>query len=357
MDDIIFSTKTGIKSSITYNGLFLIDKNGSSKLGIFSPLKPKIKINNIEFLTGEVNLEILGIDSSPSEIINLWEKYEKDGFPLEDIAQSLYFLELTQFLKSGIIPNLTLLSEVIVLLNSIDRCKQIRGFSQRLNKAKTQLIQLTKARNKNKQNIQRNRYVYEKLSSIENEFKIASYINEIAPIELTDDKNIPDFRIIDNGILIDTKMKLTNDKPAYDEHNDLIINVKNIFSLLMKDGVSRLDEAFDKQCSDIAMVNLTVSSYGFLLSTGLVVASNFRSTIITALEMVKNNEKAVILYTIPKGTINDIFSICFKRNLVEEIGKSLDKIDKIFSRLGNQKNFFHFADYVNGLSTEDLRII
>ena len=57
-------------------------------------------------------------------------------------------------------------------------------------------------------------------------------------------------------------------------------------------------------------------------------ASNFRSAIVDALEMRKNNEKAITLYTIPKDAIIDIFSICFESNIVLEIGKSLTKLIK-----------------------------
>lgn len=98
MDDIIYCTKTGIKSSNTYNDLFSIDENGKYSLGIFSPLKPKTKGSNLEFITGEVDPNILGINSSAQEVIKLWEQYETTGFPLEDIAQSLYQVELRDFI-------------------------------------------------------------------------------------------------------------------------------------------------------------------------------------------------------------------------------------------------------------------
>ena len=57
-------------------------------------------------------------------------------------------------------------------------------------------------------------------------------------------------------------------------------------------------------------------------------ASNFRSAIVDALEMRKNNEKAITLYTIPKDAMIDILSICFESNIVLEIGKSLTKLIK-----------------------------
>jgi hypothetical protein len=91
MDDIVFYTKTGVKSSNTYNGLFSINENGTYSLGRFSPLKPKIKENNLEFITGEVDPMILGINYSSQEIMQLWKDYEQQDFPLEDILQALYF--------------------------------------------------------------------------------------------------------------------------------------------------------------------------------------------------------------------------------------------------------------------------
>jgi hypothetical protein len=158
-----------------------------------------------------------------------------------------------------------------------------------------------------------------------NAYLTAFYINEIVPIELTDDIDKPDFKVIDNGILIETKMRLTNDKPAYKDPNNMDITNKTIFSLLMRDGFAPLKRAFDEQNADIAMVNLSVSSYGFLLSTGLIIDSNFKNTMITALNTVKNNDKAVIFYTIPRGSINGISAICFKKSIVNEIGGNLDR--------------------------------
>jgi hypothetical protein len=123
VDDIIYRTKAGIKSSNTYKDLFSIDENGKYSLRIFSPLKPTIKGSNLEFITGEVDPNILGIHSSPHQIVKLWKQYETWGFPLEDIAP-LYLVELMEFIKSWEAPSVNLLAEVIVLLESINKCKQ-----------------------------------------------------------------------------------------------------------------------------------------------------------------------------------------------------------------------------------------
>lgn len=139
MDDIIFSTSAGIKSSNIYNGLFSVEENGKYWLRILAPLKPIAKGNNLEFVSGEVDPSILGIQSSPDQIINLWEEYETKGFPLDEIAQSLYVVELMGLIKSwdtsSVIkswesPHVTLLAEVIVLLESINKCKHIKGFDE-----------------------------------------------------------------------------------------------------------------------------------------------------------------------------------------------------------------------------------
>jgi hypothetical protein len=53
----------------------------------------------------------------------------------------------------------------------------------------------------------------------------------------------------------------------------------------MKESFAPLQRAFDEQNADIAMVNLSLSSYGFMLSTSLIGDSNFRPMITTAFNM------------------------------------------------------------------------
>ncbi|MGB6530524.1 MAG: hypothetical protein WBF33_20660 [Candidatus Nitrosopolaris sp.] len=308
MYDIINHTNAGIKSSNTYNGLFSVDENGKYWLRIPSSLKPIAKGNNLEFETGEVDPSILGIQSSPDQIIKLWEEYETKGFPLDEIAQSLYALELTVFINSWEVPSVTMLAEVIVLLESINKCKHIKGFDERVSKDKRKLLNIVESRNKDKHSFQKNKEVYEKVYALHNEYATASYIHENIPIELTDDDGKPDFKVIDSDILIDTKMRLANDKPAYKDPNDTNVTNKTIFSLLMKEGFGPLQRTFDEQNSDIAMVNLSVSSYGFMLSTGLIADKDFRFTMTAALEMAKNKEKVVIFYTLPRGTKSSVIA-------------------------------------------------
>ena len=210
---------------------------------------------------------------SPHHVIKLWEEFETMGFPLEDIAQSLYQVELIDFIRSWQGPPVTLLTEVIVILDSINKCKQIRGFDVRLSKDKRKLLDIIESRNKDKHNLQKNIDVYEKIYTIHNEYATASYINEILPIELTDDINKPDFKVIDSGIMIDTKMRLVNDKPVYKDTNDIDITNQAIF-IIDEDGFAPLQRTFDEQNSDIAMVNLCLS-YGFMLSTGLIADLEF----------------------------------------------------------------------------------
>jgi hypothetical protein len=230
-------------------------------------------------VTGEVDPSILGIQSSPDQIIKLWKEYETKGFPLEEIAQSLYVVELMGFINSWDSPSVTLLAEVIVLLESINKCKDIKGFDERVSKDKRKLLKIVETRNKDKRSFQKNKEVYEKVYALDNEYATASYIHENVPVELTDDVGKPDFKVIDSDIFIDTKMRLTNDKPAYKDPNNMNLTNKAIFSLLMKDGFGPLQSAFDEQNSDIAMVNLSISSYGFMLSTGLIADIDFRFTI------------------------------------------------------------------------------
>jgi len=61
----------------------------------------------------------------------LWKTYCK-----------LYYIELTEFLRSSQRPAVTLLSEVIILLDNIYKYKQIIGFSKRINQGKRKMLDL-----------------------------------------------------------------------------------------------------------------------------------------------------------------------------------------------------------------------
>ena len=121
------------------------------------------------------------------------------------------------------------------------------------------MLDLVNARNMDKKNIKKNTDIYEKINSMHNEYLTAYYINEIIPIELTDDIGKPDFKVIGQDVWIDTKMRFTNDKSAYIDPNNIDLNNRTIFSLLMRDGFAPLERAFDEQNANIAMVNLSIS--------------------------------------------------------------------------------------------------
>lgn len=124
-------------------------------------------------------------------------EYEKDGFPLEDIAQSLYVTEMTGFIRSGyksFLP-VTLLAEVIVLLNGMDKCKMIPGFDEKVKRDRKKLSNIIKSRNLDRHNPQKNLEVYEQTYAIHNEYNTAAYVNQVTPIEFTGDKDQPDYKL------------------------------------------------------------------------------------------------------------------------------------------------------------------
>lgn len=336
-----------IMSSVDYACLY--DSNGKGKfsLNIFSPLKPIVNDGNLSFLTGEFMPKILDISSSSEEIVKLWDKFESDGFPMEDLSQSYYVAELRSFFASGVYPSITLVSDLILLITCIERCRNMTGFEQKYNRDKIKIQQLIKSRNSNPRDLKSNLTVCEKISHIENEYMIAYNINSIHPVEFTNDKGTPDLKVKNKNILIDTKMRFVNDKPIMPNPEKIDATIKTIFSLLMKDGFAPMVDAFDKQNADIAMINLNKTAYGFTLATGLIPDSNLESSVNSAFKMVEENEKAVIFYNLSKGTINNIFVLCFKRNVVEEIGRNLDRIDKLLIKGRSKMNFSQFATFVN----------
>lgn len=83
--------------------------------------------------------------------------------------------------------------------------------------------------------------------------------------------------------------------------------------------------------------------------SSLVEGSDFRFSMRTAFELAKNKEKAVIFYTLPRGSINRIYGVCFKRSVVDKIGGDLSRMDTEFYRTGNKMSFSDFATHINGL--------
>jgi hypothetical protein len=230
----------------------------------------------------------------------------------------------------------------------------LRDFEKKSTETKKKLNNIVKRRNKNKKDFKENLRVYEKLYSLQNEYMIAKIIDEVTPIAFTNDEGIADFEIMSNGILIDAKIRLVNDKPVYIDKGDVTITFKTVFSLLMRDGLSQIENSFDRQNCDIVMVNLSKSSAGFVLGTGFIIDLSFDSTMNLAIEMVKHGEKAVILYSVSRGINYDIFSICFKKDILLEIGKRADKIDKLLSA-HNKKTFYEFASYINDLDIGEIK--
>jgi hypothetical protein len=98
----------------------------------------------------------------------------------------------------------------------------------------------------------------------------------------------------------------------------------------MKDSFAPLQRTFDEQNADIAMVNLSLSSYGFMLSLTELRKSSY------LLQTTKRDYQFVV---------------------VDKIGGDLSRLDSAFYRLGSKKNFSEFAAYINELKSESLNDI
>jgi hypothetical protein len=169
MDEIQYRDKNGqILSSNTYDGLYDVDEKGDFHLNIFNSTRPVVKDRNLLFLTGEVSPTVLGITISPDEIVRLWERYEKDDYPMEDLGQSFYVAELLSYFQSKILPSITLVSDLVILIHSIERCSNIKGFKEKQGRDKRKIQEVIGSRNLNPRDLKSNFTVCEKISHYKN---------------------------------------------------------------------------------------------------------------------------------------------------------------------------------------------
>lgn len=109
--------------------------------------------------------------------------------------------------------------------------------------------------------------------------------------------------------------------------------------LLCKDifESGRLEEAFEYQDTDIAVMNLSHSQFGALLASYAYSIDNLNLELSQAFEeatkLARSNEKAVIIYS-EQVFLKQPYSICAiasDKNRVEDYGSRLDKIEKQLS--------------------------
>jgi hypothetical protein len=352
--------------SIDYNPFFTIT-SGTPTFTFPDSYFPIASDVNLKLCSCEINVKSFGCISNAKELEGLWKEFQMKGIPLDKMAESFLVYDVNSFCN-GTIP-LPSIIELVILIDSINSVKNIKGVHLRITKLKKELSAITDKqiyfdKQRNNETQEYNSYckncedLLETILSAINEFQVAIAIKKSFPeLEFTDDKGKSDLVIRKKNLNIDAKIRLPKINLTTNSDKSVELSPKALLALLCKDGFPQIANAFDEQLAEIVVVNLTTTQYGFLLSTESTSLGNqFESSLNEAIRMVEDGKQVVIVYSKTRGDIIDIYSTALERGKIELIGANIDKIDKIFKRNLKPLDFFDLARLVNGLTKDDLKV-
>jgi hypothetical protein len=284
-------------------------------------ISPVVEGNYVKVLNGKYPVEILETSSTAEELVQLWDQ-NNQKLPLDELLLSLLQLDFIDYKnqKSPIYPRCI---ELVLLLDSLEKCKKIENFEMRLNKIKKLLRGLLRSNNANfsKKLVE----IYEKIVSIRNEFYLAYLLNTVEQIGFTDDKKA-DFYLINRKMYIDAKINIKIDTTLNVPTKQLKIDFDNVLMLMIKNGYKQIEHAFNEQGANLVMVNLSMTLIGSLLGSRSEKSHTFRPVFTKAMNAVEKGKDSVIFYSIFRGNINNAYFSYMDKTEVIAIGSVLDKI-------------------------------
>lgn len=278
--------------------------------------------NYIKVLNGKYPVEILETSSTAEQLVQLWNQ-NNQKLPLDELLVSLLQLDFIDYKnqKSPIYPRFI---ELILLLDSLEKCRNIDNFERRVNKIKKLLKGLLKSSNANL--INKLVEIYEKIVSIRNEFYLAYLLNAVEQISFTDDKKA-DFYLINKKMFIDAKINIKVDTTLNVPTKQLKIDFDNVLMLMIKNGYRQIEHAFNDQGANLVMVNLSMTLIGSLLGGRSHKSHTLRQVFPQATNAVEKGKDGVIFYCIFRGNINNTYFSYMDKTKVLTIGRILDKIE------------------------------
>ncbi|HET7285704.1 MAG TPA: hypothetical protein VFI70_13555 [Nitrososphaeraceae archaeon] len=118
-----------------------------------------------------------------------------------------------------------------------------------------------------------------------------------------------------------------------------------------------MEKAFDEQNTHIALINLSHSEYGLLLAMHSLLNDRkfeLKKSLDDALILSREEKEAVVLYVESSGGTTEYFGITLERKIVEDIGRSLDRIESILRKSGKSFDYYDVA-YIAQNSNEWLQ--
>lgn len=287
--------------------------------------------NLIRFPSCTFSTEVHGIIHSPNDLVAIWKKLVKNGFPLYEISSLLNIADEP--------------IEIIRTIDALECCNSIHGIESRSTDLRDKLSTIICKENSKSQEKKEN--ILQALTATTDELRIGYQIVKMGyPLEFRGRKG-PDFKIEDKEIkLLEAKSRFNRKYSGGISDKSVRLNEKGIISLLCRDAFSLLDNAFDNQNTHIALVNLSQSEYGLLLAMhSLLNNRNFelKKAVSDALKLSNEEKEAVVLYVENSGSTTGYFGITLERITIEEIGQSLDNIENKLRKSGKTLDYYDVA--------------
>lgn len=298
----------------------------------------KINDETVSISNYYIPIKQIGCYLDAYSIINYWEQLEKEGYPLVHISSLLVALEVIHWTKKNMFSLLPFPIHIIRMVDAIHCAAFIRGGKQRINCLKKQLCSLiTESINfPERQSVTKNK-ILETVITRSDEFRIGYVLLGLKPTLIFNTKKGPDFHFngININVKIEAKSKLNRTYIGeFGVKEDLMIHLDEAIclKLLSRDAFKSgtLDEAFEEQKTDIAVINLSHSEFGDLFAAFVYTENNgyeFDAAVDNAIKLVKEGKKAVILYSevISNDKPYRISAISTDKETVHSLGAKLNK--------------------------------
>jgi hypothetical protein len=304
--------------------------------------------NSIRFDGLVVSLEKIGCRTRAEDLIRRWNQLETEGFPLRSIS-SLFYMGDRVILG---LPDEELpkaiglympghLRHIINVIDLIDRISPIKGGCKRISDLKEELSALDQAAAElNAKQIAIGLEISKKILAAYDEFLVGSLLYESDPSTVFNEGGGPDFHIDSCDIHIESKSKLNRTFKGYNiDSNDLAkkaikLDQDTCLKLMSKDvfEAGRIEEAFDKQETDIAILNTTHSQFGSLFTAyaKLTNDSKFKFENVIKSNIKNNSYKTIILFceAVSGDSPFATYALAARKETIEDFDSRMDKIQK-----------------------------
>jgi hypothetical protein len=287
--------------------------------------------NSIRFPSCTFSTEAYGLINRANDLVTIWKKLVNSGFPLDEISSLLKIADEP--------------IEIIRTIDALECCDSIYGIERIGADLKKNLSSIITQKNTTTE--EKKQKVLLALTTTTDELRIAYTIVKMGyPLEFRDREG-PDFRIGNKETkLLEAKSRFNRKYVGGISDKSVRLNEKGIMSLLCRDAFPLLEEAFGEQNTHIALINLSHSEYGLLLAMHSLLNDRkfeLKKAMDDALILSREEKDAVVLYVESSGGTTEYFGITLERKIIEDIGRSLDKIESILRKSGKSFDYYDVA--------------